>query len=81
MSARAVGGKTPIRVEVTAGQDIWWCSCGLSKNQPFCDGSHKTTDLQPMKWTAPETKAVFFGTCKQTKKDPLCDGSHNALAS
>jgi len=81
MSARAVGGKTPIRVEVTAGQDVWWCSCGLSKNQPFCDGSHSTTDLLPMKWTAPETKAVFFCTCKQTKKDPLCDGSHNALAS
>lgn len=81
MSARAVGGKTPIRVEVTAGQDVWWCSCGLSKNQPFCDGSHSTTDLLPMKWTAPETKAVFFCTCKQTKKDPLCDGSHTALAS
>lgn len=80
MTKPHVGGTTPIPVEVEKGKDYWWCSCGLSKNQPFCDGSHKAEGtFTPMQWTAPEDKKVFFCTCKQSGKSPLCDGSHNKL--
>jgi CDGSH iron-sulfur domain-containing protein 3 len=70
----------PIAVDVVAGQDYWWCACGLSKTQPFCDGSHKTTAMQPQKFTAQRDDRLWFCTCKQTKNTPLCDGSHNKLA-
>jgi CDGSH-type Zn-finger protein len=80
MAERVVGGRAPIPVEVTAGESYWWCSCGRSANQPFCDGSHQGTGLNPLEWVAPESKRVFFCTCKQTGKDPLCDGSHKAVA-
>lgn len=79
LDAPCVAQKTPIGVEVEAGKTYFWCSCGQSKNQPFCDGSHKGSVFSPMKWTAPETKRVFFCACKQTKGAPLCDGSHKAL--
>ncbi len=57
----------------------WWCACGQSKRQPFCDGSHKGTEFVPQGWEAPKTGKVFFCACKRTGKSPLCDGSHNQL--
>jgi CDGSH iron-sulfur domain-containing protein 3 len=70
----------PIAVDVQAGQDYWWCACGLSKTQPFCDGSHKSTDITPLKFTAKADDRLWFCTCKKTKNTPLCDGSHNKLS-
>jgi CDGSH iron-sulfur domain-containing protein 3 len=70
----------PIAVDVQAGKDYWWCACGLSKTQPFCDGSHKTTDITPQKFTAKGDDRLWFCTCKKTKNTPLCDGSHNTLS-
>ena len=70
----------PFAVSVEAGKDYWWCACGQSKNQPFCDGSHKGSTFSPMKYTAPETKKAFFCACKQTGTAPLCNGAHKALA-
>ena len=69
---------TPFAVETEAGESYWWCSCGKSANQPFCDGSHKDTSFTPVKYEATEPKKVFFCGCKATKDQPLCDGSHNA---
>lgn len=66
----------PALVSVEAGKTYYWCSCGLSKKQPFCDGSHKTTSFKPLQWVAPETKKVLLCQCKQTKNAPLCDKSH-----
>lgn len=74
-----IAGREPIAVEVEAGKTYWWCTCGRSQNQPFCDGSHKPTDFVPRGWDAPKTGRVFFCTCKRTGKPPLCDGSHNTL--
>ena len=59
------------------GKSYFWCSCGISSNQPFCDGSHKGTEFTPLKYLADQTKKVFFCSCKQTNDQPLCDGSHN----
>ncbi len=74
-----VAGTAPIGVEVEAGKTYYWCSCGRSANQPFCDGSHKDTGLTPVKWTAETARKVFFCACKKTSGVPLCDGSHNRI--
>ena len=67
---------TPYAVEVESGKSYYWCACGESKTQPFCDGSHKGTEFTPVKYEAGESKKVFFCGCKSTASQPLCDGSH-----
>lgn len=79
MSEAKIAGTAPIAVEVKANQSYWWCTCGHSKNQPFCDGSHQGTAFVPMEWTADADKKAYFCTCKKTAKSPLCDGAHKAL--
>ncbi len=78
MSDPVRAGDAPIPVEVEAGKSYFWCSCGKSGSQPFCDGSHKDTEFTPVKYDAEESKKLFFCACKATKGQPLCDGSHNA---
>ena len=70
-------GDSAIVVEIEKNKSYFWCSCGLSSKQPFCDGSHKNTEFSPVKFIADETKKMFFCTCKQTNNQPFCDGSHN----
>ena len=77
MTEPARAGDAPIPVEVEEGRNYFWCTCGQSSNQPFCDGSHAGTGFAPLRWTAPESRRVFFCTCKATSGQPLCDGSHN----
>ncbi|MCK6449364.1 MAG: CDGSH iron-sulfur domain-containing protein [Alphaproteobacteria bacterium] len=71
--------KAPYGVTVEAGRTYWWCACGRSKKQPFCDGSHKGTGLNPVQYTAAATAEVWLCGCKATKAQPLCDGTHNTL--
>jgi CDGSH-type Zn-finger protein len=68
----------PIAIDVEAGKTYWWCSCGRSASQPFCDGTHKGSGYAPLKYTATESGRLWFCACKQTASPPLCDGSHNA---
>ena len=70
-------GESAIVVEVEKNKSYFWCSCGLSSKQPFCDGSHKNTEFSPIKFIADETKKMFFCTCKQTNNQPFCGDSHN----
>jgi CDGSH-type Zn-finger protein len=79
MTSPVISQLKPYMVEVEAGKTYYWCSCGLSKKQPFCDGSHQGSSFTPTKYDAPATKTVYFCGCKQSKKGVLCDGSHNAL--
>jgi len=79
MSEPVVAQKTPYPVDVEAGKSYFWCSCGKSAKQPFCDGSHKGTDFNPLKFEATETKTVYFCGCKKTANSPLCDGAHKSL--
>ncbi len=79
MSEPLIAQKVPIPADVEAGETYFWCACGRSATQPFCDGSHKGTAFTPVKWTAGETRRVFFCACKHTRGQPLCDGSHKAL--
>ena len=77
MSGSQRTGETPIGVNVVEGKSYYWCTCGKSSKQPFCDGSHKGSDFAPLQYKASQSKKVFFCTCKLTKDPPLCDGSHN----
>lgn len=74
-----IAQKAPFAVEVEAGKSYWWCACGLSARQPFCDGSHKTTAFTPVEYTATATQTVYFCGCKHSASKPLCDGTHKSL--
>ena len=70
-------GDSALAIEVEQGKSYFWCSCGKSSKQPFCEGSHKVTEYKPLVYKAELTKRVFFCACKQTNDRPFCDGSHN----
>ncbi len=74
-----VAGYAPIAVDVKAGEKYYWCSCGRSANQPFCDGSHKGTDFVPLEFVAEKDETKYFCACKQTNNPPFCDGAHTKL--
>ena len=72
--------KGPYKVEVKKDTTYFWCVCGLSQKQPFCDGSHrKEGKFKSLKYLATETEKMFFCGCKKTSKQPFCDGSHSKL--
>ena len=79
MTEPVIALRAPIPVEVEEGKNYFWCSCGKSAMQPFCDGSHKDTGMTPIKFTAPASKKVFFCGCKKSAKSLLCDGTHSKL--
>lgn len=79
MDTPRIAQKQPFAVEVEAGKTYFWCACGRSARQPFCDGSHKQTTFTPVKYEATESRKVFFCGCKQSSKAPMCDGTHNRL--
>lgn len=70
-----LGGHKPVVTDLEPGS-YWWCVCGRSANQPYCDGSHAGTDFTPLEVKIDETKKVALCTCKQTKNSPFCDGTH-----
>ena len=74
-----VAAKVPAKVTLEAGKDYWWCACGQSKNQPFCDGSHKGTGFAPKMFKTDKAETVYFCGCKHSKAGATCDGSHKGL--
>lgn len=79
MSEPVIAQKGPYPVQLEAGKSYFWCACGLSANQPFCDGSHKTTSLSPVKLEATESKTVYLCGCKHSASPVYCDGTHGTL--
>jgi len=79
MGKAKIAGTSPIRVELEAGKNYAWCTCGLSDNQPFCNGAHKGTSFTPKVFQVEESKTVSLCTCKQTANPGFCDGAHKAL--
>lgn len=76
-----IAGRKPCLVSLVEGRSYFWCACGRSKKQPFCDGSHAGTPFLPVKFTAQETDEELLCACKRTESAPYCDGSHNALSA
>jgi len=76
MSEPVIPKKGPFSAEVEAGKSYFWCACGRSAKQPFCDGSHKGSEFSPVKFTAEEDGKVYFCGCKHTGNAPRCDGTH-----
>jgi CDGSH-type Zn-finger protein len=74
-----IGGRQPLPIDVEAGKSYWWCACGRSKKQPFCDGSHKGSAFTPVEWKAATAEQAWFCACKRTGNRPMCDGSHKKL--
>ena len=70
--------KAPYVLELAPG-DYFWCACGLSKKQPFCDGSHKGSGFTPLEYQATQSTTVYFCGCKRTAKQPMCDGTHSKI--
>ena len=79
MTDAVIARKQPFDVDVEEGKEYWWCACGRSESQPFCDGSHKDTGLTPVRYVAEATGTVFFCGCKRTANQPRCDGTHSTL--
>ncbi len=69
----------PYQVELEEGRTYFWCACGKSDRQPFCDGAHKDTGIEPISFKAETTGTYNLCGCKQTDEHPYCDGSHNML--
>ncbi len=94
MTEPVVAQKAPYGVEVESGKTYFWCTCGKSSKQPFCDGSHSNgshsdgshsdgsethSEFAPMKFEAEESKLLYFCGCKASQNKPFCDGSHKKL--
>jgi len=77
----AIAQKGPYKMALLATYRYAWCACGLSKSQPFCDGSHTATKtgIKPFVWTQETDQTVFFCGCKRSGKKPFCDGTHKSL--
>ena len=79
MSEAVIAQKGPFSAEVEAGRTYYWCACGRSARQPFCDGSHKAVGMAPKAFTAEKTGTAWLCGCKQSKNPPYCDGTHKGL--
>lgn len=79
MSEPKIAARTPAAVELEAGKKYFFCTCGESANQPFCDGSHSGTDFAPHAFTAEKSGTAYLCQCKHSGNGPFCDGSHAKL--
>lgn len=78
MSDPVIAQKAPYVLELEAGT-YYWCACGKSKQQPFCDRSHSGSEFTPVKFELAEKTKVWLCGCKHSEKKPYCDGTHKRL--
>jgi CDGSH iron-sulfur domain-containing protein 3 len=74
-----IAQKGPYMITVEAGKSYWWCACGRSNNQPFCDGSHKGSGFSPIEYKSEAAEDVWFCGCKRSGGKPCCDGTHETV--
>ncbi|HSW52432.1 MAG TPA: CDGSH iron-sulfur domain-containing protein [Sulfuricaulis sp.] len=73
-----IAQKAPYLLDLQPGT-YWWCACGQSKNQPFCDGSHKGSGIEPVKFELAKAEKLALCGCKRSATKPFCDGTHKTL--
>lgn len=78
MEDAVIAQKGPYELELEPGT-YYWCSCGRSRSQPFCDGSHEGTGLEPKEFVIAEKQTVYLCGCRWTADAPFCDGAHESL--
>ncbi|MFV7772041.1 glutamate synthase-related protein [Shewanella marisflavi] len=81
MTKPVIADNKPKKVELTKGKEYYFCVCGRSNSQPFCDGSHKGTGLTPKAFTPEESGEAYLCACKHTGNAPYCDGTHKQFNS
>ncbi len=79
MPSPVPAGTAPLGIDLKKGETKFWCSCGLSKSQPWCDGAHKGSGMAPCKLAVEKDGTCWLCTCKATKTPPFCDGSHKGV--
>lgn len=79
MTSPIIAQKNPYAVEFEAGKTYYWCACGRSSSQPFCDGSHQGSSFSPIAYTPEKSGPAFLCGCKHSGQSPMCDGSHQRL--
>jgi CDGSH-type Zn-finger protein len=78
MSEPVIAQRGPYALELDPGE-YWWCACGRSRSQPFCDGSHQGSDFAPLPFTLQQRQKVWLCGCKHSDSKPFCDGTHKRL--
>ncbi len=81
MDKPIVADNKPVQVTLEEGKTYYFCACGRSEKQPFCDGSHRGTDFVPLKFTADKTRGAWLCACKQTRTAPFCNGAHRHVGA
>ncbi|OUS30037.1 hypothetical protein A9Q98_05430 [Thalassotalea sp. 42_200_T64] len=81
MTKPIVADNKPKKMSLSKGQDYFFCTCGKSSKQPFCDGSHKGSEFLPKAFTAAESGEAFLCACKHSANTPFCDGTHKQFSS
>jgi len=76
---KSIVQNAPYEVQVEAGEEYWYCACGKSKNQPWCDGSHEGSGVEPISFVAEKSGSVSMCGCRMSETLPFCDGTHNDL--
>lgn len=74
-----IASRMPTALELDPNKEYYWCSCGESQNQPFCDGSHRGTGFTPVAFKPKDKHTVWLCNCKRSKRGHICDGAHNKL--
>lgn len=70
--------KAPYVIDTKPGK-YYWCACGKSSDQPFCNGAHKTTEFKPIPIEITDEKKVAWCGCKHSGNKPFCDGTHKNI--
>ena len=79
MAKPNIADTKPMGIKLEKGESYYWCACGRSQSQPFCDGSHKGSEFNPIPFCPEQTGTVFLCMCKRTGNKPYCDGTHGTL--